>query len=220
MPLPHLNEMFPLFRSTDLTRVVVELFLSEKELSMSELSRIVGCTRESISKAAPSLIRSGILKSRSEGRSVLLSADTSSVFYGPLRRLLEITCGAPKVLEQEFKNVTGISEIHIFGSWAERALGVSGPMPDDIDVIIIGDVSPVDVSDASVRAGVVLNRAVNCIPCSETAWVSESDAFVKNIKTGSLVPVPHTKLELSDDEVTGPGSNSSADDDWAKNLFS
>lgn len=215
-------EMFPLFRSTDLTKATVELFLSEEELSISDLARRVGATRVAISKAVPDLVRAGIVSKRSVGRTTMLSANTEAPFYWPLRQLLEITQGVPKVLEDEFREVGGIDSIHVYGSWAARFNGTPGLLPGDIDVVVVTDVS--DRSElylACERASVRLKREVNALPCSLSDWASASDAFIASIKAAPLVAVNHVKVELSNAQSSQPGSDSShSDGGWAQALLS
>lgn len=211
-------EMFPIFRSTDLTRAVVELYLSEEELSISEVARRTDATRVAISKAVPDLVRAGIICKRTVGRTTMLKADTSSVTYWPLRQLLEITQGAPQVLEQEFAAVEGIDKIFIFGSWASRFTGLQGSSPGDIDVLVIGNPRRLDLHDAATRAEARLRREVNPLPCSLESWEKLEEPFLRAVSDKPMIAVKHERIELSDDESTQPRGDSPTPGGWAEEL--
>lgn len=108
--------------------------------------------------------------------------------YAPLRQLVERYFGVPVVAE-EFESVDGIDELHIFGSWAERASGVDGPEPNDIDVLVIGEPDR-DVAYASaLRAERRLGKPLNVTIRSTEAWSRKQDGFLQHVAAGTLIPI-------------------------------
>jgi len=59
----------------------------------------------------------------------------------PLTQIIMLTFGPRAVIGEEFANLA-TDQVVIFGSWAARLSGEPGPMPADVDVLVIGD--PVD----------------------------------------------------------------------------
>src|SRR5487761_252928 len=58
----------------------------------------------------------------------------------PQRCMLRSSVLRPRVvIAEEFARIPGISRLLIFGSWAARHSGEPGPVPNDIDVLVVGD---------------------------------------------------------------------------------
>jgi hypothetical protein len=55
--------------------------------------------------------------------------------------------------------------VAIYGSWATRYEGITGPAPNDVDVIVIGEVPRRDMYEAAERAEQRLGLSVNPVVC-------------------------------------------------------
>lgn len=55
----------------------------------------------------------------------------------------------------------------MFGSWAERYEGIPGPLPEDIDVLVIGGPEREAVYDAANRAREIIGLEVDVLIRSE-----------------------------------------------------
>lgn len=191
MAIPAPSELFPLFRSTDMTRLVLELVLTDAEMSFSDLARQAKVVQPSVSRVMPALLRAGVVTTRKAGPTVLVTMNRSAPFYPALRDLLEVTEGPPRVIAQECAAVGGIEELMIFGSWAQRARGVSGHSPRDIDLLVVGDPDRGPLHDALKRSSERLRRAVNPFFVSASEWSSRDSEFLVNLDENPLVLVEH-----------------------------
>jgi predicted nucleotidyltransferase len=63
-----------------------------------------------------------------------------------------VTFGPEVVIGAEFAGISGIRAAYIFGSLAARYEGAAGPRPNDVDVLVVGEVNRDDVYDAAERA--------------------------------------------------------------------
>jgi len=54
-----------------------------------------------------------------------------------------------------------VESIHIYGSWASRYDGTTGPTPNDVDALVIGTPNRDAVYDAARRSQERLGREVN-----------------------------------------------------------
>jgi hypothetical protein len=107
-------------------------------------------------REAQRLIEAGLLQARSIGRNRLLRANLSNRATAPLTQLLELTFGPQTVIAEEFA-LSHVDLVIIFGSWADRYHGTTGPPPHDVDVLVVGDPDRADVCDAAARyAGTAL----------------------------------------------------------------
>jgi hypothetical protein len=83
--------------------------------------------------------------------------------------------------------VSGLAELHIFGSWAARLLGEPGTTPADVDVLIVGPADPDEAYDAADRAARRLHRDVNPTVVSHKRWADQTDPFINQLKHRPLL---------------------------------
>jgi predicted nucleotidyltransferase len=93
------------------------------------------------------------------------------------------------VIGPALRDVPDIDEVFIFGSWAARYLGVPGPEPADVDVMIVGTPSRRLVGRALRPLSDLLGREVNETIVSGERWRESREVFVRTVKRGPLVPV-------------------------------
>ena len=180
--------LLPIFRSEAQYRLLGELFTHPgRELTIGALAGRVGASHTTVSREVARLEEAGLLRSRDEGRRRLVSAAPSPV-AGPLRDLLAVVYGVPAVLAEEFADVDG--RVEIFGSWAARWQGQDGPVPNDVDVLVVGDADPTDAWDAAARASRRLGIEVNVVVRTGEEWAIEDTGFANEVKAGPRLPVP------------------------------
>lgn len=114
-----------------------------------------------VSREADRLGAAGLIKERRYGNMRLVRAATDTVVSRPLTDLLAATFGPLPVLGELLAEVAGVAEAYIYGSWAARHEGVPGPVPRDIDVLVIGTADEDDLDDAARSAESRLGREVN-----------------------------------------------------------
>jgi hypothetical protein len=108
----------------------------------------------------------------------------------PLRDLVAVAFGPRYVVTDEFAALTGLEALFIFGSWAARYAGQAGPVPGDVDVLVVGAVDRDEVYDAADRAARRLHREVNPTVVSSRRWTTASesaDPFVREVRDRPLV---------------------------------
>ncbi len=71
-----------------------------------------------------------------------------------LREILRVATGPVPLLARELESIAGISAAFLYGSFAARLSGVTGPAPHDIDLMVIGSPSRrLSTTRASVWSG-------------------------------------------------------------------
>jgi hypothetical protein len=87
--------------------------------------------------------------------------------------------------------VDGIEEAFIYGSWAARYRGEPGPVPADVDVLVIGAPSLDNLDDAAEQAQGALRRPVNMRRVGPEAWKdpNPADPFLVSVRSRPLVSV-------------------------------
>ena len=142
----------------------------------------------------------GLVQTRRQGNRTLVSANPHTPVFSDLRSLLAKVYGAPAVLREEFASLP--ARVVVFGSWAARWHGESGPSPNDIDVLVIGDVDPTDAWDAAVRASRRLGLEVNVVVRTADEWEADDSGFARELRrrpTLELRPVEAAGTQLHGD---------------------
>ena len=189
--------LLPLLRSRTQGDLLALLYLNPgKSFSITEAALRIKVSRPGLSQEASRLALTGFILSNIDGRSNKIRANEESIFAKPLTDLLAVTYGPLPVLNREFSGINGIDFAFIFGSWAARYLGNSGPIPVDVDLLVVGIADRDELDKAAQRARTILHREVNVRRISKAIWESGDDAFVKTVRSSPLVPL---MLELHQD---------------------
>lgn len=182
------NTLLPLLRSRTQGDLLALLYLNPgKTFSITEAALRIGVSRPGVSQEASRLSENGFIVSKTDGRSNKISANEESIIYRPLADLLTVTYGPLPVLNREFSGIDGIDFAYIFGSWAARYEGVPGPIPVDVDLLIVGAADRDLLDTAAKRAGAILQREVNVRRVSTQAWTKSEDAFLKTVRVNPIV---------------------------------
>jgi hypothetical protein len=179
--------LMAIFRSQLQGELLARVMLSDGPITIADLARDLSAPLPTVAREVNRLHAAGILALNRQGRAQLVTADGGNPAVRPLRDLVAIAFGPRQIVLEEFAAVPGMSELHIFGSWAARFLGEPGPVPGDVDVLVVGPVDRDEVYDAADRATRRLHREVNPTVVSERRWADLSDPFINQVKHRPLV---------------------------------
>ena len=180
--------LLPIFRSRHQLRLLGELFVhAGSEFSIAELQRRTGVPQQTISREVERLSMAGLLGVRTVGRTKLVEANAGSPYFPDLRGLLLKATGPAVVLGDRLRQIPGIDEAYVFGSWASRYEGEVGPPPADVDVLVVGDADPDAVDAGCAEAGLRLGLEVNPVVLSEEEWRGSRSGFVRQVRKEPLV---------------------------------
>lgn len=178
----------PIFRSAGQARLLAALMLSDNELGIAELATRADLAYPTAHREVTRLVDAGILRTRRVGRALQISANAHSPLVEPLREILLIASGPPVLLEHALSDIEGIEYAFIFGSFAARMLGLEGPPPQDVDVMVVGSPPPDRVYEACESVSTQVGRQVN--PTILTAEeIAESTGFLDTVKSRPIVPI-------------------------------
>lgn len=178
--------LLPIFRSEAQYRLLGELFTNAgREYSIGELAGLVGTSQPTVTREVKRLVEAGLLEARDEGRRRLVSAREDTPVFAPLRDLLSKVYGVTAVVAEEFRHLE--AQILIFGSYAARWFGEPGSTPRDVDVLVLGDVDPLDAWDAAARASSRLGLEVNVVVRDHEAWEQDGSGFAQQVKLRPMI---------------------------------
>jgi len=178
----------PIFRSDGQARLLATLILTGDELSIFDLAERSDLAYATAHREVLRLVDAGILRSRYSGHTRLVSPNPASPLVSPLREILLIVTGPVPMLREELSAIDGIARAFLYGSFASRLLGIAGPDPRDIDVMVIGDVEASAVFDACARVELQMKRPVNPSIMSAAEFMEETP-FLQNVRERPTVPI-------------------------------
>ena len=191
--------LLPLLRSQVQGDLLALLYLHPgAEYSLSEVARIIGASVKTVHTEASRLVSTGFIADRNLGNLRLVRAVTDSVVARPLADLLAVTYGPLPVLTDLLGAENGVREAFIYGSWAARYSGETGPIPNDVDVLVIGTID-LDVLDRITRtAEERLRRPVSARRVRPEVWDSSDspDPFIASIRDRPLLRLRLRESEL------------------------
>jgi uncharacterized protein len=158
-----------------------------RELIQRELVEAAGAGRGRGLVLARGLVDAGLAKARRVGRAVLLSANPEHPLYPELRAILVKTAGvADRVREALAPWRERISVAVVFGSVArgeERA-------DSDLDLLVIGDVGPLDLAPAVAEIERAVGRRVDLLVYGPEEWPGLREGSVmRAIRGGAKIAV-------------------------------
>src|SRR5580658_8823844 len=130
----------------------------EKAWYVSELARRMGVPSSSLQRELHDLTAVGILKTHRQGHMVYFQANTDSPVFPDLRGLLFKTAGFVDVLADALKPLAAkLRTVFVYGSIAAG----NEQSDSDIDLMIIGQISPTELALPLRRARELLGREIN-----------------------------------------------------------
>lgn len=177
-----------IFRSDTQLRILGAAYLEpERQFTIPELVGRSSRPQPTVAREVDRLVEAGLLETelRSGRRSVW--AATESAIFDELRSILLKTIGPKAVLEKQLTGLAGIDRALIYGSWARRYHGEAGPLPQDVDLLVIGTPDVGEVRAETDTATRTLGRDVNVTVLSQEEWSSTNSGFIAHVKDGPLV---------------------------------
>lgn len=189
---PQAPPLLPIFRSR-LQGELLALILTDpsRQWTIDELATRTGAPYPTVATEIRRLRDGDLLASETVGRTRLLTANDQNPYFQPLAQLVVMAFGPPLIIGEEFDEVSGVESIHIYGSWAARYEGTTGPTPNDVDVLVIGTPDRDDVYDAAQRAQQRLGREVNVTQRTSQQWESATDGFSQQLRASPMMIVPY-----------------------------
>ena len=182
--------LLPVLRSRGQAEILCAVLTNpNREWTLSELAKVSGQSLPTVQREIERAEAAALVESRRLGRQRLVKAGPSPIAI-MLANLLLMSYGPRFVIAEEFAGIKGIVHLFIFGSWAARYEGVEGFPPQDIDVLVIGNVDYSEVTNASIAASKKLQIDVNPFIQSHTWWKNKTGSgFRKEIDRRPIVEI-------------------------------
>lgn len=175
------SALVPFLRSEVQGAILAEIFLGNGEHTISSLAKAVGTSQPTAMREVDRLVEAGYVTDRHIGRARVITSNTQHPLFRPLQEIVRYSYGPVPILHSLLANRPEIQDALIFGSWAERASGVPGHDPSDIDVLIIGDMRPRAAAVLANEASDLIGKEVNIMTTSPEEWRSKEDGLLREI---------------------------------------
>jgi len=160
----------------------------DRPASLTALSRETGVPLSTLQREVDVLERAGIVRSARIGPTRLVTANEKSPYHDDLESLLMKAAAPVPWFRDALAKVAGVTRAFIFGSWARRYGGADGPPPNDIDLLVVGEVSPNAIYAVARDAEEVFGVDVNPLVVSAEEW-DAPEGLVRRVKDGALIDV-------------------------------
>jgi predicted nucleotidyltransferase len=190
-----LDVLLPKTRQGILAATLVQ---SEKAWYASELAQRLGVPSSSLQRELHDLTEAGILKTHKQGRMVYYQANRDSPVFSDLRGLLLKTAGLADVLADALKPLAAkLETVFVYGSIAAG----TEQSDSDIDLMVVGKVSPEDLALPLRRARESLGRDINPTVYTAAEFKKKraaKDPFLKQVLDKPKLLVLGNKDELGE----------------------
>ena len=182
--------LLPILRSRGQAEILCAILTNpNREWTLGQLAKVSGQSLPTVQREVERAEAAALVESRRLGRQRLVKAGPSPIAI-MLANLLLMSYGPKFVIAEEFAGIKDIVHLFIFGSWAARYEGVEGFPPQDIDVLVIGNVDFSEVTNASIAASKKLQIDVNPSIQSHPWWKNKTGSgFRKEIDRRPIVEI-------------------------------
>ncbi|MHB8450188.1 MAG: MarR family transcriptional regulator [Mycobacteriales bacterium] len=178
----------PIFRSDTQLQLLGATYLEpERHFTIPELVERSNRPQPTVAREVDRLTEAGLLESELRGGRRSVWAATTSPIFGELRSILLKTIGPKAVLEERLRGLHGVDHAMIYGSWARRYHGERGPLPQDVDLMVIGTGDVGEIRAAADSASRTLGRDVNVSVLAPEEWDHSEAGLVTHLKSQPLV---------------------------------
>jgi predicted nucleotidyltransferase len=182
--LAPLDTIFPSVRAGILSAILLE---PRRWWFLSELARHLDAGPSSLQRELESLVESGILERREDGRRVYFRANAGSPVFADLRGLVEKTAGIVPALSRALGPFEDRIELaFIFGSIARGQERASS----DVDLMIVGTLKQIDLVPVLRKLEDRFGREVNVTLFSSREFrdkLAAGDHFLSSVLKGRTI---------------------------------
>lgn len=177
------------FQSIITQKLLNYFFLNQEEKRyVNELARILEVDAKNLDTKLKELEAEGLFESESQGRERYYSLNKKYPLFEEYKKIIAKTIGLEYLLKESLKNIKGIEEVYIFGSYSRNKLDVSS----DVDVLIIGNHKALDAQKAVLPLQRQLSREINVIDMTKREFEDrkiKKEPFIKEILSQPIIRI-------------------------------
>ena len=159
----------------------------QEELYSNEIARRFRLPSSNLTVKLNAWEREGLLTSRWQGQQKYFRLNPQFPLLKEYRQIVLKTVGLEKLISETLAKVKGVQEAYLYGSYARDRLAPNS----DIDLLVIGNFSALDMNRAIASFQKVTSREVNVVQMSSQEFKTKKskDPFIKSVLTGSPLKI-------------------------------
>jgi len=176
--------------NSKIARVLLPYFFlhPDSKLYINEMVNKFNLDKRNLIKKLKEFEDEGLLVSEKIGAQKYYSLNKKFPLYNEYKKIILKTIGVENQLSEILRNIKGVKEAYIFGSYAADDMDSTS----DIDLLIVGKVNTIELHKRLAALQKKIEREINLINMSEQEFAEKrkKDFFIKNIfrkKTIKLV---------------------------------
>jgi predicted nucleotidyltransferase len=167
-------------------------------LHLRDLAGRLDIDPANLSKELRRLETEGLFRSEVSGRQKYFQLNREYPLFSELRSIVAKTIGAPSLIAQSLREMQGIEEAYLYGSFASNQQDAAS----DIDVLVIGAPPGEALAEAMRKIERQLGREVSYTVLTRkelNARRARKDAFLESVWHNKRVPLidPHEKTQAA-----------------------
>ena len=174
-------------RSQTKNKILSYFFLNEETPAYAcQLARLIEADPKNVHRALLEFEEQGILLSEFKGRERYFHANNKNPFYKGYKEIFLKTAGLDTILGNKIRNIHGLKEAYIFGSYANKKYNAQS----DIDILLVGEHSRLEVQRALYKIQKEVGREINVVnlrPKELEKRKAQGDQFIKSIFTQRFI---------------------------------
>ena len=176
-------------RSGIRNKILNYFFLNEENrVYINELARLLEADPKNIYRGLVRLEEEGILASEFKGNQRHFFCRKGDPLYKGYREIFLKTAGLEAILKNELKQVKGLEEAYLFGSYARKQYGPQS----DIDLLLVGDHEPLAVQKVIFGVQKATGREINTVnmkPAELQKRKASGDQFIRSIFSHKVIRI-------------------------------
>lgn len=177
-------------------RRLLGLFFADEsqEYHLRDLHRRIGMSLGATQHVVGQLEREGLLRRRKLGNLALFSLNRAHPLFREIESVVTKTTGIAPLLAQALARLTGVSLAFIYGSYVSVFSGSDSTWTgeSDVDLLVVGEPDPRQVSRATRDVGEKTNRRFNYTvlrPAEILRMLARKDSFVEDVLSKPVLPL-------------------------------
>ena len=172
-----------------ITQAVLGYFMLHvgAKLYVNEIARRLSLDSGNLARKLKELEKVGILRCEERGLERFYSLNPTYPLLKEYKKIILKSIGFEKLLKQTLKQVGGIEQAYLFGSYAGDCMDLAS----DIDLMVIGRHSTVDLQKRMAKVQKAIERDINIISLGPEEFESkrQKDPFFKSFDSKKQIRI-------------------------------
>jgi predicted nucleotidyltransferase len=169
--------------------VLSAIYLSPDALHIQAIAERTAVPYSTVQREVDRLEAAGLVATRRFGSARVARPNESHLLHPELRMLLIKSYGPQFVLSDLLRHESGVERSFVFGSWADRYHGNWGAPWSDVDVALVGDVTPRRAEELEAEIEDRFGFPTHVVVVPPATWDTADDPFIRTVKDRPLVEV-------------------------------